>query len=151
MMEFKTLRLTLDHIAEVAELEKICFSSPISEGNLKALLIGGIGDGFVSIETKSAKVAAYGGVIVAAGEAQVLNVAVDPEFRRLGLGRNIMERIIELSQEREAEFITLEVREHNFPAVKLYESLGFYIAGRIKGYYKNPSDDALILKKDLIH
>ena len=151
MSVFETLELSAEHIDPVAELEQLCFSHPISKKNLETLLVGGIGKGFVSVDTKNGKIAAYGGVIVAAGEAQVLNVATHPDHRRSGLGRAIMSRITEYSALRGAEYITLEVRESNSPAIALYSSMGFHEVGRIKGYYKTPSEDALILKKELCH
>jgi ribosomal-protein-alanine N-acetyltransferase len=146
---FEIETLSDEHLAPVAELEQLCFSRPISKDNLKAFLIDGIGRGFVSVETKSGEIAAYGGVIVAAGEAQILNIATHPSYRRLGLGRKIMQCVIEYSKLCEAEYITLEVREGNTPAVSLYEVLGFEAVGKIKGYYKDPVEDALIMKKEL--
>lgn len=148
-MSFEIVELSADRVELVAELERLCFSSPISKENLMSFLVEGIGKGFVSVETESENVAAYGGVIVVADEAQILNIATHPQYRRLGLGRAIMQRIIAHSKDCGAEYITLEVREGNAPAILLYESLGFDTVGRIKGYYKAPTEDALILKKDL--
>ena len=151
MSSFETFELGAEHIDSVAELERLCFSHPISGNNLQALLVDGIGKGFVSVDTKQGEIVAYGGVIVAAGEAQVLNVATHPNYRRQGLGREIMTYIAEYSVSCDAEFITLDVRETNTPAITLYNSMGFYEVGRIKGYYKDPTEDALILKKELCH
>ena len=148
-MNFEIVALSVDHVELVAELERMCFSAPISKDNLMSFLVDGIGQGFVSIDTESGDVAAYGGVIVVAGEAQILNIATHPKYRRMGLGREIMESIIAYSKDRGAEYITLEVREGNVPAIHLYGALGFGAVGRIKGYYKAPAEDALILKKEL--
>ena len=147
--DFKITDFAEEHISSVAELERSCFSSPISEANLRALLLGGIGKGFVCIETKSGNISAYGGVIVAAGEAQILNIATHENFRRQGLGRLVVKSILEYSEALGAEYITLEVRENNLPAIRLYESLGFFEVGKIKDYYVSPKENALILKKDL--
>ena len=149
MSEFKTLELGREHIEDVCSLEKKCFSHPISKKNLELLLLGGMGKGFVSYDTKENKIAAYGGVMIVADEAQVLNVATHPDYRRRGLGKEIMLKLIECSAESGAKFITLEVRENNAHAIMLYYSLGFVEVGRIKGYYKDPAEDALILKKEL--
>lgn len=146
---FETVELRAEHIDAVAALEELCFSHPISKKNLELFLLGTIGKGFVSFDTKNENISAYGGVMVAAGEAQVLNVATHPEYRRLGLGREIMSKIITHSVSCGAEYITLEVREGNAPAIALYASLGFSVVGRIKGYYKDPSEDALVMKKEL--
>ena len=147
MSDFMTLELTREHIDDVCSLEQKCFSHPISKKNLETLLLGTMGKGFVSYDTKENKIAAYGGVMVVADEAQILNVATHPDYRRRGLGKEIMLKLISHSAESGAEFVTLEVRENNTPAILLYYSLGFVEVGRIKGYYKDPAEDALILKK----
>jgi ribosomal-protein-alanine N-acetyltransferase len=113
------------------------------------LYVGGIGKGFVCIEPDNRTVLAYGGVMCAADEAQVLNIATCPEYRRNGLARAILSAILEYSEENGAEFITLEVRESNASAMALYKGNGFYEVGRLKNYYKAPTEDGLILKKDL--
>ena len=146
--DFKIIGLGYDHITSVADLEKLCFSNPISENNIKNILIDGIGKGFVCIDTKNNKIASYGGVMVVADEAQVLNVATHPDYRGMGLAGLVLEKIINYSQAAGASFITLEVRESNAIAISLYKSCGFCEVGRIKQYYKHPSEDALILKKE---
>ena len=147
--EFRIIDLGEDHISMVAELEKLCFSSPISEKNIKSILVDGIGKGFVCIEAKSECVVAYGGVMIAADESQILNIATHPEFRGKGLARQVLDRITDYCRENGAGFITLEVREGNEIAINLYKSSGFYEVGRIKQYYKHPTEDAIILKRDL--
>ncbi len=147
--EFEIKSLSSEHISSVAKLEELCFSMPISVNNLRSILINGIGNGFVCIETNSCRIAAYGGVIVAADEAQVLNIATHPDFRKRGLGKEIVKTIIDYSKGRGAEYITLEVRENNIAAISLYKSFGFCEVGRLKQYYKNPCEDALILKLEL--
>lgn len=146
---FELVSLADEHVESVAELETMCFSSPISEANIRNFFVGGIGNGFVLIDTKSSKVVAYGGVIVSADVAQILNIATHPDFRGRGFARNILEEIISYSQNRGACFISLEVRESNSIAIGLYKSCGFYEVGRLKQYYKHPSEDALILERDL--
>ena len=149
MINYVVSSLTPELIPSVADLERKCFSSPISEEGLRSLYVGGIGKGFVCTEAVTGTVLAYGGVMCAADEAQVLNIATCPEYRRNGLARAILTAILEYSQESGAEFITLEVREGNLPAKTLYKDNGFYDVGRLKNYYKAPTEDGLILKKDL--
>ena len=146
---FEIKPLSSEHIDSVGKIEELCFSMPISVNNLRSILIDGIGDGFVCLETNSGKIAAYGGVIVAADEAQILNIATHPDFRKRGLGRAIVKTIINYSKGCGAEFITLEVRENNNAAIALYKLFGFCEVGRLKQYYKNPCEDALILKLEL--
>ena len=137
------------HISDVAELEKLCFSSPMSEANIKSILVDGIGKGVVCVDTQSGAVAAYGGVIVVADEAQILNIATHPDHRGKGLARHVLNNIIDYSKVNGASFITLEVRESNTVAIGLYISSGFCEVGRLKNYYKHPSEDALILKREI--
>ena len=138
-----------EHLESLARLESLCFAHPMSLDNLKMLLPDGIGDGFVMLDDKDEAVA-YGGVIFVLDEGQILNIATHPDHRRRGYGRIIMDSILELARERSISFVTLEVRESNAAAIGLYESLGFYEVGRLKGYYDTPKEDGLILRKDLI-
>lgn len=78
-------------------------------------------------------------------EVHILNVAVDPACRRQGIATTIITELITLATEREASFITLEVRQHNQAAIGLYESLGFEIIGQREKYYADTGEDALIM------
>lgn len=82
-----------------------------------------------------------------AGEATVLNIAMDPAWQGKGLGKALMEGFIALLEARNAEEIWLEVRESNTRAYQLYESLGFNEINRRVGYYpaENGREDALIM------
>lgn len=82
-------------------------------------------------------------------EVHILNVAVHPDMRRRGIATAIIEFLIVLATEREASFVTLEVREHNRPAIALYESLGFDIMGRRERYYSDTGEDALLMSRIL--
>ena len=146
-MEVRELKV--EHIDMVAELEELCFAHPLSKNNLGMLLPGGIGNGFVIVDDERKRAAAYGGIICVLDEGQILNIATHPEYRRRGLGRKIMDAILSHAREKGITFITLEVRESNEAAISLYEGLGFYNVGRLKGYYDSPKEDGLILKVDL--
>lgn len=78
-------------------------------------------------------------------EAQVNNIAVHPDFRRLGIGETVLKQVIELVKFRGGRLITLEVRPSNTAALNLYRKLGFKMMGVRKGYYTNPPEDAFIL------
>ena len=86
--------------------------------------------------------------MIAADEAQVLNIATHPDFRGRGLGKAIVSAILDHSRQAGSSFVSLEVRESNIAAIKLYEAFGFSEVGRIKKYYKAPEEDALIMKKE---
>ena len=81
------------------------------------------------------------------GEAEILNLAVTPGWRRRGLGRRLVETAIEAARAAGATRIFLEVRESNGAALALYAALGFLEAGRRRNYYRAPEEDALILSR----
>lgn len=87
-----------------------------------------------------------------AGEAELLTLAVAPEARRRGLGGRLVARFLYQARLRGAERAFLEVAADNAPATALYESAGFALAGRRRGYYRTPDghrSDALVLARDL--
>lgn len=91
----------------------------------------------------------YIGLWLIAGEGHVTNVAVHPDYRGLGLGRRLMEAMVELCRQHKARRMTLEVRRSNFVAQNLYKSLGFVFCGTRRGYYRDNGEDALIMWLEL--
>jgi len=84
-----------------------------------------------------------------AGECEIENLAVASKHRRKGHGRRLVEAAISAAYERACQSIWLEVRVSNRAARQLYESLGFCEAGRRRRYYRDPEEDALVLKLSL--
>lgn len=138
-------KMKASHIKEVAELEKICFSSPWSEKALTEELNNE--NSFFVVKLENEKLIAYGGMHIAAGECYIDNIGVFPKFRGKGIGREITEKLIEKAEEIKAEFISLEVRKTNEKAVSLYLSCGFKILGERKNFYQNPTENALIMTR----
>lgn len=91
------------------------------------------------------RLAGYGAVCVIAGEGEIQRIAVLEEFRRQGLGRKLLDAMVAAARNRGARAMTLEVRESNEPAIKLYFSAGFRTEAQRKDYYRNPREDALIM------
>lgn len=89
-------------------------------------------------------------VHMAGDEAEILEIAVSPETRRLGVGRKLMQRAAATAGERGCEALFLEVRESNFAARNLYEGLGFKPIGLRKRYYRDNGEDAIVMRLDLI-
>ena len=78
----------------------------------------------------------------------VMNVAVEPEYRRRGIATALLDRLFELTADDGRRGYTLEVRVSNAGAIKLYEELGFRARGVRRGYYTDNREDALIMWKD---
>ena len=97
------------------------------------------------VATLDADVVAYAGVWLMVDEAHVTTFAVDPRFRRRGIGERLLIELLDRSLERHAREATLEVRLSNLPARRLYEKYGFRPVGIRPRYYSDNNEDALIM------
>ena len=134
------------HVAQIAELEKICFSDPWSERSIASELDNKLA--FWLVATEGERVAGYIGSQTVMDETDMMNVAVHPDFRRRGIAEALVTGLVEELKNNGSHCLTLEVRASNAPAIALYEKLGFSEIGRRKNYYRNPREDALILRKE---
>ena len=143
------MQKTLAHLNGAAELEKLCFSSPWSATSLELLTNDGIGVGYIlTVPTAPGAepaVAAYGGMLITVDEGQITNVAVHPDHRRKGFGAAIVRARLRHAKDERLESVSLEVRASNTAAIELYKRAGFVEAGRRKGFYNKPTEDALVM------
>ena len=146
MNDVSIVRLSADHLADVAELERLCFAEPWSESSLE-LLLGERGVGFAAFV--DGRLAAYGGMMTVLDEGQITNIATHPDFRRMGLGRRIMNALDEYGREKGIAFLSLEVRESNSAARGLYISCGWQEEGVRKNFYRLPVENAVVMTKKL--
>lgn len=135
-----------EHIAQIAQLEKLCFSLPWSENAISGELTNPLSLWVVALDGNC--VAGYIGSQSVMGEADMMNLAVLPDYRRQGIGEKLVISLVERLLENAVTSLTLEVRASNAGAIALYEKLGFQQVGRRPNYYKNPKEDALILRKE---
>ena len=138
--------MTADHVPQVAALESICFSDPWSEKSVASELTNPLSLWLVALEGDT--IAGYVGSQSVLGESDMMNVAVHPDFRRRRIGEALVLELVEQLKARGNYCLTLEVRASNDPARKLYEKLGFQQVGLRKNYYRNPKEDACILRKE---
>lgn len=136
-----------DHVAQVAELERLCFSDPWSENSVASELENPLSLWLVALEGDT--VVGYIGSQTVPDESDVMNVAVHPDFRRQGIGEALVLELARQLKKWGSCSLTLEVRASNEAAKSLYEKLGFGQVGCRKNYYRNPREDALILRKTL--
>lgn len=95
--------------------------------------------------TPATAVAGFCALWLVFDEAHINNVAVLPRYRGRGMGRAILRHALADAHRRGARRATLEVRASNVDAIRLYERLGFHVAGARRAYYSSPVEDALIL------
>ena len=96
------------------------------------------------------EVVGFAGMQQVLDEGYITNIAVAESCRRKGLGRAMLGALIDHCRESGASFLTLEVRQSNAPAIALYESMGFLPEGRRKNFYRQPTEDAILMtKRDL--
>lgn len=140
-------RMTVGDIPAVAALEKSCLSSWTLE-QIEAELDRKTGLALVAA-TSFGEVQGWCCGFLAGSEAELLKVAVGPQWRRQGIAEALLQELCNQFRVRNGERIFLEVRSQNFPALQLYTKLGWMEVGQRKGYYKEPADDALIFVSNL--
>jgi ribosomal-protein-alanine N-acetyltransferase len=128
----------------IAALEQAIFPDPWSAEGIAEVL---------RTPTCLGLAAEVGGVVVGyvlarriADTAEVLNLAVEPDRRRAGLGGTLLDRAMAVLREAGAREVFLEVRVSNAAARRLYESRGFRVAGMRRAYYRRPTEDALVFR-----
>ena len=144
-MEFQLFPMDRSHLAAVSAIEQACFSHPWSESMLAEALYDDAAS-FIVAQNGEGTVLGYAGLHVVLDEGYIDNVAVLPEYRRLGVADALLGAFARFGEAHLA-FLTLEVRPSNRPAVGLYTKLGFMEEGRRRNFYSDPTEDALILTR----
>ena len=142
----KILKMETCHVPQVAQLERLCFSDPWSETSIAGELSNPLSHWLVSVEEET--VTGYVGSQTVLGETDMMNVGVHPGHRRRGVAEALVKALVSDLKAQGSRCLTLEVRASNDPAKSLYEKLGFSQVGKRPGYYRNPKEDALILRKE---
>ena len=145
MMEI--MKMNEAHVASVAAIEKECFGMDAwSEKSVASELTNKLSLWLVVMDGD--RVAGYVGSQTVCDETDMMNVAVTADYRRQGLGEKLVLALEEELKAMGSQCLTLEVRDSNTPARTLYEKLGFQQIGLRKNYYRNPREDAHILRKE---
>ncbi len=138
---------TIADISAVADIERNSFGDPWSEQAFTELLRSRAAIFLVASRDELKTVAGYVVALVVADEAEILNLAVDLSSRRQGLGGDLLDAGLAAVTARGAREVYLEVRESNKSALGLYGSRGFSALARRNRYYRNPVEDALVLRR----
>jgi len=138
--------MTRAHVAQIAQLETLCFPDPWSENSIASELDNRLSLWLVALDGE--KVVGYVGSQSVLGWADMMNIAVSPDYRRQGIAYVLVERLVAALKQNDVTCLSLEVRASNASAQALYAKLGFQQVGRRPNYYRNPKEDALILRKE---
>ena len=135
-------------IDAIAKLEKQCFQVPWSWKSIAEEITGNDSARFYIAEVGGVFAGCASCWHVVPYECQLGNVAVSPQFRRMGVARTLLTRLIEDAEKQGLLDITLEVRVSNAPAIALYESLAFEREGVRKGYYEGKEDAVIMWRRE---
>lgn len=136
------------HVEQMYEIEKEVFSSPWSyESMTEDVCVHDIA--IYIVGTYEDKVVSYVGMWCVREEAHIMNIAVKKEFRKKGIGKLMMRKMLYTASQKKVKTLTLEVRKSNTAAIRLYESVGFVKGGLRKKYYTDTKEDAIIMNKIL--
>lgn len=133
-------------VPQIAHLETVCFTDPWSERSIASELENRLACWLVAVEDST--VLGYIGSQTVLDGTDIMNIAVAPEARRQGIGEMLLYALIGILKGRGVRFLMLEVRQSNAPAIALYEKLGFAEVGIRPNYYRNPRENALIMRKE---
>ncbi len=165
-----------EHIPAILEIEKLCNSAPWSERSFRGELDNPQSVFLVALASASRRetgqgspepsppapspfsrrdkgegeVVAYAGLWVVVDEGHITTVAVDPDHRRQGIGKRLIQELLKRGEAKGVECATLEVRASNEGAIQMYEQLGFKQAATRRNYYPDNREDAVIMWKDAV-
>ncbi len=148
LIELRTMAYT--DLKSVITVEKKAYPHPWTAGIFRDCLRVGY---HAWVMTLDKEIVGYGIVMLSAGEAHILNICIDPDYQKKGLGRYLLHHILKKSKQTDVDMVLLEVRRSNTAAQQLYKSEGFHELGVRKAYYpanNNRREDAIILAKELL-
>ncbi len=145
MQNVKIIRMTNKDVDEVFELEKLIHPEHHwSKNSFYNELANNLALYFI-IQNEAGKIIAYIGFWQIFEETHITTLAVHPDYRGLQLAQILLIKMIEECYKNMVKYITLEVRESNYPAISLYEKFLFESIGMRKNYYQDNNENALIM------
>lgn len=129
----------------ILSIERIAFSDPWTADAFRSML--GQEHVLTTVAERDGRVVGYSVAWAVGDEAELANLAVAPEHRGAGVAKRLVDHLLQAIEARGGATIYLEVRDSNAPAQGLYRSRGFTAAGRRKGYYRKPTEDAVVMRR----
>lgn len=141
--------MTHEDLRQVHALERQCFTTPWQFRSFEYELSNK--DAIIRVAVSDNQIIGYVCIRSILDATHVLDLAVDPKFRRIGIGSMLVSRALQYLKRNKPDLkvVTLEVRESNIAAIRLYEKFGFREIGRRHGYYQKPHEDAVIMEMDM--
>jgi ribosomal-protein-alanine N-acetyltransferase len=141
--------MTHDHLKMVSDIERRSYEFPWSHGVFRDCLLAGYRS---SVLIRDERVAGYGILSIAAGEAHILNLCIEPEFRSMGYGERLLDTLLAHARAASVREVLLEVRPSNLTALALYRKKGFFQVANRPAYYQSHEgrEDAAVLCKKLV-
>lgn len=133
----------LDVVA-IADLESLCFKNPWTTRMIESEMADPHASFYLG--ELNGKVVSYFGFLQVLDELQILNIAVDPMYQNMGIGKKMLEYFDSIARKMQIRAATLEVRESNIPAIHLYEKVGFHFEGTRPRYYMDNEDARIYWK-----
>ncbi|MCL2664675.1 MAG: ribosomal protein S18-alanine N-acetyltransferase [Defluviitaleaceae bacterium] len=140
-------KMQMKHVDRVYEIEESSFAVPWTKKDFYGEVRRKNAYYLVAVDDATEYVAGYGGLWHIVNEGHINNIAVDENYRRMGIGSLLVEGLIRLATNKKMIGLTLEVRMGNLAAYALYAKHGFKIEGIRKNYYSEPKEDAIIMWK----
>lgn len=141
---FAWVELTARWLSEMERMEQACFTAPWSRAGLESDLLSPTSRWYGAADRQTGHLAAFLGVHICLDEAEIVNVATHPDYRRLGLAEELLREFLRLHPALSQIF--LEVRESNTAARTLYAKLGFSAYAVRRNYYEKPTEDAVLMR-----
>jgi len=137
-----------DDVGAVSDIERRSYEFPWSHGVFRDCLLAGY---FCTVVERENLAVGYGILSIAAGEAHILNLCVDPSFRDLGYGERLLDEVLDWARRQEVNEVFLEVRPSNEKAIALYAKKGFRQIANRPAYYQAHAgrEDAAVFSKVL--
>jgi len=145
-MKYEFRKLSPENLEEILFLERTCFPHPWNKKQLQLALQN---PSIFMFGVFKNSLVAYVSCFLLIEEAEILNLAVLPSFRKQGLGSFLLENLLLFCKEQKVEKVFLEVRESNIIAQKLYFKFGFKQVGLRKNYYPDNKEHALLMVLNL--
>jgi ribosomal-protein-alanine N-acetyltransferase len=136
-------RMTFEHLPEVMRIDRVSFPTPWSEHSYRSEICNAAA--YYLVARRQGHIVGYAGAWLVIDEAHITTLGVDPAFRRQGIGELMLLAILTEARARGVRRASLEVRESNEGAIRLYEKYGFRPIARRRGYYSDTGEDAIVM------